>query len=199
MSTPSPAPDPTAATDVPASRAKLPPLREEGRDWFRRGRAAEPSELELVPSVPPAPERAAVPAEVVEALEEEPTDHGPPTPGPPRVRPYADLPYEERLCRLLEDIRENTRLTSLRLGQLEHKQRLEDASTLDLQPSPQDEPQSLPWRVLAWAFDPRLKAVVGKALAVGTAVGGSMVASGSTMALVMELLERLLRAWVELP
>lgn len=113
MSTPPPAPDPTAATDVPASRAKLPPLPQQGRDWFRRGREAEPSELELVPSEPPAPVRQALAeAEVVETLEDGPTEDGEPVPAQEVWKwtdPYLELApaarqlaYLAHMCELLE-------------------------------------------------------------------------------------------------
>lgn len=208
--------DPAAATVSPHERTRTPPRPRMRVDVHPPGpvqlhpqitqRIEE--ELTLHPDghAPPVRQRAedtvdveAAVREVLATVEEEVTDHGHGTPDPPKQRPYADLPYEERLCRLLEDIADNTRKTELRLAAEEHRRNAAAAEQLLKPGHLREERRTLLRWVEHWCLDPKLKGLVVKALAVGVSLGTSLVASGSTMGMLMELLEHYLRASVTLP
>jgi hypothetical protein len=192
--------DPAAATVSPTERTRTP-----SRPGLRVGRrSAEPVQMhpeitgrieEELQAVNPALQAAI--AAVVQVEPEEPTDPGAP-PVAAEERPYVHLDYEERVCRLLEDIRENTRRLDLRLAAEEHRRTMGEKDELVGGHLREERRTLLRW-VEHWCLDPKLKSLVAKALAVGTALGTSIVGSAETMALVMELVERLLRAWVSLP
>lgn len=199
MPTPLPAPDPTAATDVPRERARLPPAPTQvgGREWFRRGeRQGQPDEFDLLSAEELPEERLLRQAEAT--VEDETTDPGAP-PVSVEERPYTNLDYEERVCRLLEDIRENTRRLDLRLAAEEHRRNVTEADALELQPQSKSLRGTMQRCVEHWFLDVRFKDLVVKVLVIGTTAGGSVAGGVSTMVLVMELVERLLRAWVQLP
>lgn len=120
------APDPTAATDVPRERARLPPLPQQSpREWSRVRRAEDAApehlDLEFLPdgTEPPmrvgqvaAPAPVPVPVEV-QPLEDEVTDHGTTAEAQAEVwrwndpylglaPPARQLAYLAHMCELME-------------------------------------------------------------------------------------------------
>lgn len=189
--------DPAAATVSPTARSRTP-------TGLRVGRRADPVQMhpEITGRIEEDLEAAnpalhAAIAAVTAPVEDEPTDPGAP-PVPVEERPYTYLDYEERVCRLLEDIRENTRRADLRISAYEHRQHIADMDALNLQPPPVGLMATLRYYA-AWLRDPSVRDLVLKVFVAGSTAGGSFVGSGTTIALVMELVERLLRAWVSLP
>lgn len=205
--------DPAAVTVSPTTERTLTPARPSLRVSLRA-----PGPVQLHPEITGRIEaelgevnpslQAAIAAVVQHEVDlsegsDEPTDPGEGAPQSSSPRPYANLDYEERVCRLLEDLVEHTRVIRVQVTAEEHRRKTQATAELLASPEPPVEPGvagAFTRCAEAWLPVPsQVRQLAVKVAVVWTTAGGSLAAGFSSMLLAMELLERLLRAWVTLP